>query len=363
MRKVRSKKRKIAKKLFAPLLVILGTIIIISNLPKEILISKKENKEITWNEFAGERIPSEYKNFTTNEYEEYTYNLDTKDNKSSFSVLLPKGSILNNSESSSIKYYNDNVEFTITKTQLKNFNEECKNIEEIYTNSYDRVYIKNTKYDENIFAIIIEYAKYNSDRTKLPFNQEVRIYIKSNNDEYIQIKTYTYNKRISEDVISKIINSINIKNNQIEFCQKSNCIAELSTLSTDLNKSLILKVDKSKYVHQSNDGLNIYNANFVTKEYAKVSKKEDGIRKYTSINVKLIYNENYLNNIPELKKVKISGKELLKSTDFDVLDETIRYYGTYIYKITDKLMLVFEIDSRKDNLDEVIEDFINFELK
>ena len=72
MRKVRSKKRKLAKKLFAPLLVILGTIIIITNLPKEILIPKKENKEITWNEFAGERIPSEYKNFTTNEYEEYT---------------------------------------------------------------------------------------------------------------------------------------------------------------------------------------------------------------------------------------------------------------------------------------------------
>lgn len=364
MAKIKPKKKQnnsTAKIIVLAVVVIL--LICTAIFAKNVFKPKKVYKEIKWDELAGEKILTEYEVMKNNSYEEYTYNLDTNQIKKSFTVSLPSDIQLEAISTNSIRYTINDIEIIVTKTSVVNEKEELKKITEAYE-KYDKVQIKNTKYDENIFATIIEYGKYSEDLTTISFNQEVRIYINADNhNEYALIQMNAYEKRIDEEMISKIINSIIINKNQVEFCKNGKCEADLNVLHDTLKEKVTLNVNKGKYVHQNDLGLSMYNANFVSKDYANENDEAEAIKKLTRIDVKFLYGNEYSELFKEMDEIKISGKKLYASTETRDIDDMKVYEGTYVYKISKDLFLMINIDSRLNNLDEVIKDFLNFELK
>ena len=364
MGKIKPKKQNnyTAKILILAVVVIL--LICTAIFTKDAIKPKKEHKEIKWDIFAGQEILSEYEIIKSKEYEQYTYNLDTNEIKNSFTVLLPSEFSLENINTNSIKYSFEDIELIVTKTAILSKKEELKKIENDYMNIYDKVQIMNTTYDENVFATIIEYGKYSEDFTTITFNQEIRIYIKANKyKDYALIELKTNEKRIDKETISKIINSITINKNQIEFCDNSKCKANLNVLHSALNEIVTIKVDKNKYVHQNDLGLSIYNADFVTREYLNEKDEDKAITKLTRVNVKLLYGEEHKELFQSMKEEKINGKKLYVTTTKREIENLNIYEGTYIYKLSDNLFLKIGIESRLNNLDEIIKDFLNFDLK
>ena len=326
----------------------------------------KEYKELKWENIQGDIIHTEYDEYTNSEYKTYKFNLDTQEINNSFSIDLPKNITLYNMDKDLIEYKKDNVSFTITRTSVQDLKSEEEIIKQGYTQTYEKVNIKTTEYDKNIFAFIIESSKYNDTKTEMYFNQEIRIYIKANDyDEYVLLKITTFDKRIDLDMISKIINSIVINKKEIKFCDDYKCEANLNIIHDSLNNTFNLKLPKDKYVLENNYGLNIFNASFITKEYQKVqADEENGIKKYTKIDLRFVYNDDsYLDTLPYQEEIEIEGKKILKSYYKNNVYDNIEYNGTYIYQTDNKVLVIIDIDSRVDNVEEVLKDFIKFTIK
>mgnify|MGYP003504109566 CR=1 FL=1 len=63
-----------------------------------------------------------------------------------------------------------------------------------------------------------------------------------------------------------------------------------------------------------------------------------------------------------MKETKINNKDVYYSIR-NRKSEQGDYEGIYFYKIADKLFLKIGISSSLDNIDEVIKDFMKFDLK
>lgn len=364
MAKIKPKKKNKSTAKILVLAVVVILLICTTLFVKNSFKPKKINKEIKWKEVVGEQIPSAYEMIESKSYEEYSYNLDTNEIKNSFTVLLPSDIKLENMSTNSIEYKTNNSKIIVTKTMVNSEKEELKRLEEQYSTLYDKFQIKSTTYDKNIFAVILEYGKYNEDLSMISFNQEVRIYIKANNDkEYALIQLIANEKRIEEETISKIINSITINKNQITFCKNGVCEANLNVLHNTLKNIVTINVNKNKYVHQNDLGLSMYNANFVNKAYFNESDEDKAIKKLTKIDIKFLYGNDYKENIKNMNEIKVNGKKVYATSNVLNVDEMNIYEGTYIYEISNNLFLRIGINSRLNNLEEVIKDFLNFELK
>ncbi|MEE1126537.1 MAG: hypothetical protein U0L18_11515, partial [Acutalibacteraceae bacterium] len=71
------KVRKIVIIILCILAVLLISIGIIKLLPSAVKETKKENIELRWDSYYGERIPSEYEVYTATDYLIYNFNLDS----------------------------------------------------------------------------------------------------------------------------------------------------------------------------------------------------------------------------------------------------------------------------------------------
>lgn len=353
------------KKLILILLTICGlfliTLGIISVNSKK---SYKEYKELKWDSYYGEAIPSDYDIYSSEDYSKYTYNLNINE-KTSFDIKLPSDLNIVSVDTDVIKYANSDFNLSISKTYANNILDELEVVKENNDPLYEKTFIESTKYDDNIFAIIVEHAKYNGDKSKMMFGQEIRIYLKTNKDkECILFNINVYEKRISKETISKIINSITIKKDIFDFCNKNKCIIDFNKFHDSLNNNFSISVDKNKYIFEYNEGLSGVKASFITKEYYDVIDDENSINKFTRISLKLLYNDDiYLSTLPYQEEVEIDGKKIIKSYVENDLDGIKQYKGIYVYNTEDNFLLIIEIDSRLDNVEEVINDFIKFKFK
>lgn len=329
-------------------------------------VEKKEYKDIEWEEAYGDKILTNYQTYKNDELKEYKYNLKTYKDKTGFSIALPKNIELHMMDTDFIEYQNDDIFINITKTMSAGIDSEIERIIDNTAALYEKAYLQKTTYDKNIFAIIFENGKYSEDKTKMHFTQEIRIYIKinNNNNEYVLIQLKAYDKRVDLEMISKIINSISINKNMIEFCDNKKCEADLSIIHEDLKNKFNLELDDNKYVLESNNGINIFNANFITKAYQEViTDEENAPKKLTRISLRLSYNnESLISNIPNQEEIEVDGKKVLCSYEEEDLEGITKYKGTYIYKADNNLLVVITIDSRLNNVEEVLKDFIKFEI-
>lgn len=358
------KVRKIVIIILCILAVLLISIGIIKLLPSAVKETKKENIELRWDSYYGERIPSDYEVYTATDYLIYNFNLDTTENKTSFDIKLPKEATIQEFNDNSVIYKYKNLTFDISKTNANNIYKELDVVKENNEYLYEKVYIESTKYDESIFAILVEYAKYNGNKTSMMFGQEVRIYIKAKENEFALVNIYTNESRIDKETISEIINSITIKSANDNLCKNNKCEVKLKKFHNSLNDKFTLNINKDKYVLEYNEGISGLNAYFITKEYDKAIDKEDGIKKLTSIDIKLIYNNpTYIDNLPYQEEVEIDGKKVIKSYKENNIEGITQYKGTYVYSPDNKLLVIIDIDSRVDNVEEVLKDFIKFTIK
>lgn len=346
------------------LAVVVVLLISVAVFTKNSLKPKKVHKEIKWKEYSGQTIPTDYEIIKQDSYETYSYNLETNEDKNSFSMSLPSAVEIESMSANTVRYTLDNTEIVVTKTTFADKKEELQRVSKEYTDLYDKIQVKDTTYDKNIFAIMIEYGKYNHDKSTISFNQEVRIYVKAEDtNEYALIILNTREKRLDEEVISKIINSITINDKEIQFCNGSKCEANLAKLHNKLKENVKIKVNKNKYVHQNDLGLSMYNAKFVTKEFHTEKNEDEAADKFTGIDVNILYGEEYSILLKDMEETKINGKKIYSKTHTRNVDELKFYEGTYIYELSKNLYITINISSRLDNLDDVIKDFINFELK
>ena len=146
--------------------------------------------------------------------------------------------------------------------------------------------------------------------------------------------------------------------------QNNKCEVKLKKFHNSLTDKFTLNINKDKYVLEYNEGISGLNAYFITKEYDKAIDKEDGIKKLTSIDIKLIYNNpTYIDNLPYQEEVEIDGKKVIKSYKENNIEGITQYKGTYVYSPDNKLLVIIDIDSRVDNVEEVLKDFIKFTIK
>lgn len=348
------------------LLICLGGLLILSSIVIMVMPEKqvkKEYKELKWNGAFGTPIPTDYDVFTSDDFTTYTYNLDTHDILKKFSVNLPKEIKFESFDINVIKYNIDGIVIDISRTNTKNLKSATETV--INTNDpiYEKIYVENAEYDKDVFAIILEFAKYNSDKTSMFFGQEVNIYVRAENQDFAIINMKSYEKRIDKKTISKIVNSIIVDKNKKEFCNKEKCEKEFSDLHESLNGKFVLNVDKNKYVYEYSEGISGTYASYVTKEYAEEDNEDKAIKKLTRIDVRLSYNEDgYLKYLPEQEEVKINGKDILKSYEEKDLEDTKMYKGTYIYKTKNDILIIITIDSRLNNVDKIAKDFLKFNV-
>ena len=198
------------------------------------------------------------------------------------------------------------------------------------------------------------------------FSQEVNIYLRAEDSEFAVINIKAHDKRIDKKVIADIMNSIVVKNNKNDFCDKNKCEKNLIEIHESLKKNVSLEFNKDKYVLQYNEGLPGTNAFFVTKTYNETDNSDDNAyKKYTGINVKVVYNKdpNYLTNLPNQEEVKINNKKILRVNEKEIIDEEhTNYIGSYIYR-EDNIIVIISINSRLDNVEEVAKDFLNINIK
>lgn len=355
------------KKLLIYLCVVLGVVLVIVGIiNSKNKLEKKEYKEIIWKIAYGNKIPTEYEKFKAVEYEKYTFNLEAAENDKNFDVSLPKNTTIELLDSNVIRYVVDNISIEITKTTTSNLEEETEKVKLNNEPVYEKIYIENAKYDKDIFAIILETAKFNGDKSQMFFSQEVKIYIKASNYEYALIKIKGNQKRIDKETISTIINSIVVKNKRLDFCNKTKCNIKLKNLHNSLNNEISLNINNKKYVINYNEGIGGTAASFVTKEYANAGgEEENSYKKLTNINLKILYNidENYLNFIENGEEVNINGKKFIRIKEEKNLENNVtQYKGTYVLK-KDNVAVILYIDSRLNNIDKVAKDFLQFEIK
>ena len=342
----------------AVLLISLGIIKLLPN-----AIEEKEYKKLNWDSYYGERIPSEYETYKTKDFKVYNFNLDTTNN-TTFDIKLPKDVIVKEINSNNIIYTYKKLTFDITKTYSEGIVEELEKVKSNNEYLYEKIYVESAKYDDDIFAIIVEYAKYNGDKTSMMFGQEVRIYIRALENEFALINLDTHETRYDKETLSDIINSITVKKGNNKLCDKNKCEVELNRFHETLNNKFTLDINKDKYVFEYNEGISGLNAYYITKEYAEVADQEsEGVKKLTSIELKIIYNNpKYTENLPYQEEIEVDGKKLLASVEKNDLDDVIQYKGTYIYTTDNNVSVIITIDSRLDNLNEVLKDFIKFEI-
>lgn len=325
---------------------------------------KKEYKDIKWNRVYGDPIPTDYEKYASFEFKNYSFNLDTNEQQKSFEINLPKEIVLESFDTNVIRYNIEDISLIVTRTNTTNLKEEAETIKLNNDPIYEKIYIETAEYDKDLFAIILEAAKYNGDRTSMIFLQEVKIYTRVSDMDFAVINFKTIEKRIDKEMLSKIINSVQIKNKSINFCNKNKCEAKLNKLHESLNHNFSLKIDKNKYVFDYNQGLSGTNATYITKEYAESGNNEDdAIAKLTTINIRLVYSkDSYLYNSDNLEEIKIGGKTVLKEYEENDIGGITQYKGTYIYEKDDNVSVIISIDSRLDNVEKVAKDFLNFEL-
>lgn len=353
------------KKIALILMVICSLFLIISGIiiPSKINSNNKEYKELKWDSYFGEKIPSDYDVYSSEDYKKYNYNLNLEKNKS-FDISLPSDLNITGIDTDVIKYANFDINLTISKTYANSIIDELEVVKQNNDPLYEKTFIESTRYDDNLYAIIVEHAKYNGDKTTMMFGQETRIYLKSSDkNEYIIVNIMAYEKRISKDTLSKIINSITVKKDTLEMCSKNKCQINFNKFHKDLNNNFSLSIDKNKYILDYNEGLSGIKASFVTKEYYDKIEEENSINSLTRITLKTIYDdESYLDSLPYQEEVEIAGKKIVKSYIENDLEGITQYKGIYVYDTNNKVFVVIEIDSRVDNVEKVINDFIKFKI-
>ena len=360
------KDKKIAIIILCVLSIALISLGIFSILVENKTVTKKEYKELKWNSYYGNEIPSEYEIYKEDNLKIYNFNLDTKENNTNFDIKLPKDLIVNELNSGSIAYvdkHNNHISYVITETYAENLIKELEVVKENNDPYYEKIYIESTKYDEDIFAIIVEHARYNNDKTTMMFDQDIRIYVKANeSNQYVIINLLLTEQRIDKDLLSNIINSITIKKDTTQMCEKNKCEVDFNKFDDSLNKKITLTVNKDKYVFQYNEGISGLKSNFITKEYYEAS--EENIDKLTTIDIEIVYNNDYyLDNLPYQEEIEVDGIKLIGSYVEKDLEYLKQYQGTYIYSTKDKFLVIITIDSRCDNVEDVLKDFIKFKLQ
>ena len=136
------------------LAVVVVLLISVAVFTKNSLKPKKVHKEIKWKEYSGQTIPTDYEIIKQDSYETYSYNLETNEDKNSFSMSLPSAVEIESMSANTVRYTLDNTEIVVTKTTFADKKEELQRVSKEYTDLYDKIQVKDTTYDKNIFAII-----------------------------------------------------------------------------------------------------------------------------------------------------------------------------------------------------------------
>lgn len=81
------------------------------------------------------------------------------------------------------------------------------------------------------------------------------------------------------------------------------------------------------------------------------------------INLRILYNyEIYVENLKNKEELEIAGKKLVKTVVANEIDGETINTQRFIYSTDDNYLIIISIDSKNDNVDSILKDFLKFEF-
>lgn len=81
------------------------------------------------------------------------------------------------------------------------------------------------------------------------------------------------------------------------------------------------------------------------------------------INLRILYNyETYVENLQNKEELEIARKKLVKTVIANEIDGETINTQRFIYSTDDNYLIIISIDSKNDNVDSILKDFLKFEF-
>ena len=272
-------------------------------------------------------------------------------NDDKYTFAYPNTLRLNYIDYYQINYNDDNLKVINSYSIINNMENMLKNT---YSNSID-----NKKYqvekrtlkriNDKSFAILYKQELENS------YFERLKIYLYSDNNEYIQTEYILYNKRFSEDIITKILNNIKVEKKKDYDCEvKEKIKCNIPYLNTQKQHFKIKQSIPNNYKMITTRN-NQYQSHYESLENSEISVTTQVYYELngnveSSIDQTILAREGYTKENITIDNSKIIKYMSTYSTEIN-----------YLLLINNRLGLLVIVNSER-NQDGIVKDFLDYEL-
>lgn len=348
--------RKISLGLFiCGLLLILSAFIYLTGTKSKekttgtISVDNNTTESLSWQVVIGNDIKSDYPLFDRNDYIIESINC-SNDGKKNISFAIPSDVELHMIGSSDIKY-----EGLLTIDYLKDINIEnidsflSKYIDQ-YRNEYMKITVSKLQISDNTFAY---YAKFLNEESKKYMEELILLY--GNNNSHSYIRYQILNNVLSNNFINRILSEFKVNDGKTPFtnCLEQNNQYKCEIQINSIKKKITYTVDSTKYQLNDKEIINDYSQQFV---FGDNNNLKISLILYNNFS-EYSKQKNFF-SFAKLSNVIINNKKIDKYS----FEDSKTYYANYIVTMNNKIYIMLTISNNNNKLDDIAQDFVDFEL-
>lgn len=337
----------------------------------------------------GQKIEnSQYKTFEYDNNFNYDY-VKSHSLENKMKIIFPLFDNMDKDDISGTEFYKSFIknDINVTAMVIQNSDFSLNQYIDDVIKSYDDDAYEKYNYSASKNSILISgikssYLKINyvikenavEDEASL-YNEEFYIFIQTDYKEFVEIKYSITGKKLTDELLTKIINNITVERNAANFLvsevvnnQLVGTLYNIKTENTNENYSLTFKVSNSKYEEIENENNTTNYTTFKSKSdnfivaveltnYFNQDIKEfiEDEKIYSYLNTESYDVQDYLNSI-----IFINNKEFQNFSFNYKENNQIKYFNMYVNLIDNNVIYIITIKSSDIIEANEIEDFFEY---